>query len=73
MLSPEIKELEEILIGLMRELGVSKVDAMIALALIKAHHLQEDMILWVATFQGREEELTARGFMLYLYSLTDTV
>ena len=71
MVSEEIRELESILIGLLRELGTSKVDAMIALALMRAHHLQEEMILWVATFQGREDMLTSRTFMLHLYDLTE--
>ena len=39
--SDEIKEMESILIGLMKSLGVSKMDAMISLALMKATHIQE--------------------------------
>ena len=59
--SDEIKELESILIGLLRELGASKIDTALALALMKAHHLQEDMILWVATFKGMEHLLTSEA------------
>ena len=69
--SDEIKELESLLIGLLRELGAPKIDAMIALALMRACHLQEDMILWVATFKGREEMLTVQDFMLHLNYLSD--
>ena len=71
MESDEIRELESILVGLMRELGVSRIDAMINLALIKAHHIQEDMILWVATFKDREHMLTAEAFRSHIFQLTD--
>ena len=71
METDEIRELESILIGIMRELGVSRIDAMINLALIKAHQIQEDMILWVATFKDEEHMLTAEAFRSHIFQLTD--
>ena len=73
MEADEIKELESILIGLMKALGVSKKDAMISLALMRACHLQEDMILWVATFKGKEDFLTGEAFTAHLSALSDGV
>lgn len=55
-------ELEDILIGLMHSLGISRVRGMLSLALIRAHQIHEEMILWVATFQGKEDTLTAQTF-----------
>ena len=71
METDETIELESLLVGLMRELGVSKIDAMINLALIKAHNIQEDMILWVATFKDKEHLLTTEAFRSHLLHLTD--
>ena len=71
METDEIRELESILIGIMRELGVSRIDAMINLALIKAHQIQEDMILWVDTFKDKEHMLTAEAFRSHIFQLTD--
>lgn len=73
MESNEIKEMESILIGLMKSLGMSKIDAMISLALMRACHLQEDMILWVATFKGKEGSLTSEAFTAHLNALSDGV
>lgn len=64
--------LEDGLIGLMRSLGIPKVRMMLSLAMIRAHHIQEDMVSWVATFQGKEEALTAQIFMSKLNELTDS-
>ena len=67
-----IDELEDILIGLMHSLGISRVRGMLSLALIRAHQIHEEMILWVATFQGKEDTLTAQAFMSKLNELTDS-
>ncbi len=64
-------ELESILIGLMRSLGISKVRMMLSLALIRAHQIHEEMILWIATFQEKENTLTAQAFMSKLNELTE--
>lgn len=65
-------ELEDILIGLMHSLGISRVRGMLSLALIRAHQIHEEMILWVATFQGKEDTLTAQTFLSKLNELIDS-
>jgi hypothetical protein len=65
------KELEEVLIGLMLALGISKVKMMISLALIRAHHLHEEMVWWIASYKGKEDSLTAQAFMSKLKELTE--
>ena len=65
------KELEEGLIGLMYALGISKVRMMLSLALIRAHHLHEEMVWWIASYKGKEDTLTAQAFKSKLKKLTD--
>ncbi|MBQ1227963.1 MAG: hypothetical protein IIX79_07740 [Alistipes sp.] len=65
------KELEEVLIGLMYALGISKVRMMLSLALIRAHHLHEEMVRWIASYKGREDALTTQAFMSKLKELTE--
>lgn len=66
-----VKELEEGLIGLMRALGISMYRAIFCLALIRAHHLHEEMVRWIASYKGKEDALTAQAFMSKLNELTD--
>ena len=65
------KELEEGLIGLMRALGMSMYRAIFCLALIRAHHLHEEMVRWIVSYKGKEDTLTAQAFMSKLNKLTD--
>lgn len=66
-----VKELEEGLIGLMRALGISMYRAIFCLAEIRAHHLHEEMVRWIASYKGKENALTAQAFMSKLNELTD--
>ena len=66
MISEDTKELEDILIGLLIELETPMVDQMIALAIMRAANVQQDMINWVATFKDRENQLTSELFIKYL-------
>lgn len=65
------EELESCLIGLMQNLGISKVRMMLSLAIIRVHHLHEEMIEWIASYKGKEDTLTAQAFMSKLKKLTD--
>ena len=65
------KELEEVLIWLIQDLGISKVRMMLSLAIIRAHHLHEEMIEWIASYKGKEDTLTAQAFMSKIRELTD--
>ena len=65
------KKLEEVLIGLMQALGMSMYRAIFCLALIRAHHLHEEMVRWIASYKGKEDALTAQAFMSKLNELTD--
>jgi hypothetical protein len=65
------KELEEGLIGLMHALEISKVRIMLSLAIIRVHHLHEEMVRWIASYKGKEHALTAQTFMSKLKELTD--
>lgn len=66
-----VKELEEGLIGLMRALGMSMYRAIFCLAEIRAHHLHEEMVWWIASYKGKEDTLTAQAFMSKLKELTE--
>ena len=66
-----VKEVEEGLIGLMYALGISKVRMMLSLALIRAHHLHKEMVMWIASYKGKEDTLTAQAFMSKLKKLTN--
>lgn len=63
--------LKDRVIGLMRSLEMPKVRMMLSLAMIRAHHLQEEMVSWVATFREKEDTLTAQAFMSKLRELTE--
>ena len=65
------KELENCLIELMRSLGMTEVRMMLSLALIRAHHLHEEMVDWIAHYKGRADDLTLQAFMLKLNELTE--
>ena len=65
------KELENILIGLMISLGISKVKTALTLAMIRAYQIHEEMIDWIASFHGKEDTITAQIFMSKLSQLTD--
>jgi hypothetical protein len=66
------KKIESILIGLMNSLGISRVRGMLSLALIRAHQIHEEMILWIATYHGKEDTITAQAFMSKLDELTNS-
>ena len=66
------EELESCLIGLMQNLGISKVRMMLSLAIIRVHHLHEEMIEWIASYKGKEDTLTAQAFMSKLGRLSET-
>jgi hypothetical protein len=67
------EELEDILIGLMKSLGMSMYrGGVFSMALIRAHHLHEEMIEWIASYKGKEDALTAQAFMSKLNALTTT-
>lgn len=66
------KKIESILIGLMNSLGISRVRGMPSLALIRAHQIHEEMILWIATYHGKEDTITTQAFMSKLDELTDS-
>lgn len=65
-------ELEDILIGLLFELEVPIVRIMASMAIIRAAHIEQEMINWVATFSDKEDMLTPQAFMSKLEELTDT-
>lgn len=65
------KELEKVLIGLMRALGMSMYRAIFCLALIRAHHLHEEMVRWIASYYGIDKEMTAGDFMRKLGELAE--
>ena len=67
-----ISELEDILIGLLYELEVPTVRIMATMAIIRAFHIEQEMINWVATFSGKEDTLTTQAFMSKLNELTGT-
>ena len=66
-----VKELEEGLIGLMYALGISKVRMMLSLALIRAHHIQYELLEWFVDYYEREGTLTTQAFMSKLNELTE--
>ena len=65
------EELEDILIGLMKSLGMSMYRGVFSMALIRAHHLHKEMIEWIASYKWKEDTLTAQAFMSKLKKLTD--
>ena len=65
------KELEEGLIGLMYALGISKVRMMLSLALIRAHHIQYELLEWFVDYYEREGAMTTQAFMSKLNELTE--
>lgn len=71
-MSEEVKELRSILIGLLHELEVPTVRIMVTMAIIRAFHIEQEMINWIATFYGKEDTLTIQAFMSKLNELTDT-
>ena len=56
----------------MNSLGISRVRGMLSLALIRAHQIHEEMILWIPTYHGKEDTITAQAFMSKLDELTDS-
>ena len=71
-MSEEVKELRSILIGLLYELEVPTVRIMATMAIIRACHIEQEMINWIATFSGKEDTLTIQAFMSKLNELTGT-
>lgn len=66
-----ISELEDILVGLLIELKAPMITQMIALAIIRAGSLHQEMVNWVATFSGKEDMLTIQAFMSKLHELKE--
>ena len=66
------RELNSILIGLLFELGVSKVRIMLTMAIITTYHLQQMMVDWLVDYYEKEGTMTAQAFMSKLNELTDS-
>lgn len=64
-----IEILEDGLIGLMRELGMSKVRMIFSLALIRSHQIHLPMAKWVLSYRGKEDTLTLQSFTAKLNEL----
>ena len=64
-----IEILEDGLIGLMKELGMSKVRMMLSLALIRSHQIHLPMTKWVLSYRGKENTLTIQSFTAKLNEL----
>ena len=67
-----VHELRSILIQLLIGLGLTRTRIMLTMAIIAAHKIEEEMILWVATFHGKEDTMTTQAFMSKLNELTDS-
>ncbi|MBQ5669107.1 MAG: hypothetical protein IIV29_00245 [Tidjanibacter sp.] len=65
------EEFERDLIGLMQALGISKVRAMLCLAIIRTQNLHNEMASWVASHRGKEDMLTAQAFMSKVGQLSE--
>jgi hypothetical protein len=63
--------LERGLIGLMRDLGISKVRTMGYLALIRTYQLHEMIADWVASFHDSEDTITLQTFTAKLNELIE--
>ena len=66
------RELNRMLIRLLDGLGQDRVQIMTLMAIIRAFHIEQEMINWVATFSGKEDMLTTQAFMSKLNELTGT-
>ncbi len=66
------RELNRMLIRLLDGLGQDRVQIMVTMAIIRAFHIEQEMINWIATFYGKEDTLTIQAFMSKLNELTDT-
>lgn len=64
------EELEDILIGLMKSLGMSMYrGGVFSMALIRSYQLHEKMIEWVASFHDSEDTITLQNFTAKLNEL----
>lgn len=63
------EELEDILIGLMKSLGMSMYRGVFSMALIRSYQLHEKMIEWVASFHDSEDTITLQNFTAKLNEL----
>ncbi len=63
------KELNSILIELLYGLGISKTKIMLTMAIIKAHHIQYEILEWSVDYYEKESTLTAQTFMSKLNEL----
>ena len=71
MMSCRTKELNSILIELLYGLGLSKTRIMLTMAIIKAHHIQNEILEWFVTYYEKEGTMTVQTFMSKLKELTD--
>ena len=69
-MSERKKELRSILIQLLAGLGMTKTRTMLTMAIIAAYQIEEEMVSWVASYRGREDDLTHQAFMSKLNELT---
>lgn len=65
------KEIEKLLIWLMDSLEMPAVRMMLTFAIIRAHHLHEEMARWIASYYNSDRDITAQAFMSKLNELTD--
>ena len=70
-MSERKKELNSILIELLYGLGLSKTRLMLTMAIIKAHHIQYELLEWFVAYYEREDTMTVQAFMSKLNELTD--
>lgn len=65
------KEIEKLLIWLMDSLEMPTVRMILTLAIIRAHHLHEEMVRWIASYHNSDCDMTAQDFMSKLNELTE--
>ena len=65
------KELRSILIELLYGLGFSKTRIMLTIAIIKAHHIEYEILEWFADYYKRTGNMTSDIFMSKLNELTE--
>ena len=66
-----MREYRDILILLLKGLGMSRPRIMITMAIIRAHKIEREMINFIATYRGKETTFTTQIFMSKLSQLTD--
>ena len=66
------EELEDILIGLMKSLGMSMYrGGVFSMALIRSYQLHEKMIEWIAGYHNSDHDMTAQEFLSKVRELSE--